>query len=71
MYNCDIFKYEQEIYSLKQEIKEEQKKHELFNQFLIQLLEVDKIKRENEYLKEQLKKLSVSHLSVSPKRNTY
>jgi len=66
MYNCDVYKYEQEIYRLKQEIAEEQKKHQLFNQFLIELLEVDKIKRENEYLKEQLKKLS-----VNPKRNAY
>lgn len=60
------YKYCMRIHELEEELKSEQGKIKMFNDFLIEMLEKEKIKKENAYLKEQLFKLS-----KDPKYKTY
>ena len=60
------YEYNLKIYELEEKIKEQNNKIDLFNKFLIELLDKDRLQKENEYLKEQLFKLS-----KDPKYKTY
>jgi len=60
------YKYCMRIHELEEELKGEQGKIKMFNDFLIEMLEKEKIQKENCYLKEQLFKLS-----KDPKYKTY
>ena len=60
------YEYELKIYELEKKIEEQDKKMELFNKFLIELLDKERLQKENDYLKEQLFKLS-----KDPRYKTY
>ena len=60
------YEYELKIYELEKQIEQSNKKIDLFNKFLIELLDKEKLQKENDYLKEQLYKLS-----KDPKYKTY
>ena len=60
------YEYELKIYELEKKTEEQDKKMELFNSFLIELLDKDRLQKENDYLKEQLFKLS-----KDPRYKTY
>ena len=50
--------YELEICGLGGQIEQSNKKIDLFNKFLIELLDKERVQKENDHLKEQLFKLS-------------
>ena len=50
--------YELKICELGDQIEQSNKKIDLFNKFLIELLDKERLQKENDYLKEQLFKLS-------------
>jgi len=52
------YKYALRIHELEEQLKTTNKKIDLFNKFLIELLDKERIQQENVYLKEQLYKLS-------------
>ena len=52
------YDYELKIYELEQQIDKSNKKIDLFNKFLIELLDKERLQKENDYLKQQLFKLS-------------
>ncbi len=52
------YQYELKIHDLEQQIDQSNKKIDLFNKFLIELLDKERLQKENVYLKEQLYKLS-------------
>ena len=60
------YEYELKIFELEKQIDLSNKKLDLFNKFLIELLDKEKLQQENNYLKEQLYKLS-----KDPKYKTY
>ena len=60
------YDYNLKIFELEKKIEEQDKKMELFNKFLIELLDKERLQQENDYLKEQLFKLS-----KDPKYKTY
>lgn len=60
------YEYELKIYELEKKIEEQDKKMELFNKFLIELLDKERLQKENDYLKDQLYKLS-----KDPRYKTY
>lgn len=60
------YEYELKIHELEEQINQSNKKIDLFNKFLIELLDKERLQKENDYLKEQLFKLS-----KDPRYKTY